>query len=91
MLRSRDKVRELLEKSKEVLLECSLDNGAIVAANSDRPDYPPQANYYRFVWPRDTSFACVAADRLGLFEIPEKFFAWMWERAEGVSEEGVIR
>lgn len=85
------KIKDLTEASREVLLECSLPNGAIVAANSERPDYPLHANYYRFVWPRDAAFACVGADRLGLFEISEKFFLWMYERAEGVREGEVIR
>ncbi len=71
----------LLETSKRVIKDAVVDNGAIVAANTDLPYYPREATSYRYVWLRDASFTCVAADILGL-NIHEPFFQWCQERAE---------
>ena len=43
------KVIELLRISKEVIKDCALPNGAIVAANSDKTYFPKEAKYYRFI------------------------------------------
>ena len=83
------KINRLITTSKEVLRDCSLQNGAIVAANSTMPYYPPQAKNYFYVWPRDASFACIASDILGL-DISERFFDWLTERAEGLWETGLL-
>lgn len=83
-------ISRLIEASKKVILDCSLENGAIVAANSTKPYYPKEAKNYFYVWPRDASFACVAADMLGLPQVPEKFFGWLMERAEGWKGTGLF-
>ncbi len=77
-------IERVAEESKNVILDCCFPNGAIVAANSSKSYYPKQAKNYRFVWPRDAMYACIAADILGL-DIQEKFFKWCmkaesWER-----------
>ncbi len=76
------KIKEVLEKSREVLLSCCLKNGAIVAADSDSIDYPKESYYYRYVWPRDASYICVALDILGEKDAQKRFFRWVMERAE---------
>jgi len=68
------KVKKLIKTSEKVILDCCLDNGAIVAANSTKPYYPKEAKNYFYVWPRDASFTCIAADILGITNIQEKFF-----------------
>jgi len=80
------RIKELIKVSKEVIADGSLENGAIVAANSDRAFYPSSVQDYRYVWVRDAAYVCMAADLLGLREIPEKFFDWCLHRAEGFSE-----
>ncbi len=71
----------LLESPKRVIRDAVVENGAIVAANTDLPYYPREVASYRYVWLRDASFTCVAADMLGL-NIQEAFFQWCQERAE---------
>ncbi|MFQ6071568.1 MAG: glycoside hydrolase family 15 protein [Methanosarcinales archaeon] len=82
-------IEKVIELTKEVIKDCSLENGAIVAANSDKNYYPKDANYYRYVWPRDAAYICVAADILDI-KIQEDFFQWCLERAEGFNKEGVF-
>jgi GH15 family glucan-1,4-alpha-glucosidase len=82
------KIKKILESSKKVIKDCSLENGAIVAANSSKGYFPKEAKDYRYVWVRDASFACVAADILGI-DIQEKFFDWC-VRAEGFQNTGVF-
>lgn len=84
------KINQLIEESKKVILDCCLENGAIVAANSTKPYYPKEAKNYFYVWPRDASFTCLAADILGMNEIQEKFYEWLIERAEGWKETGLF-
>ena len=84
------KISQLVETSKNVIMGCCLENGAIVAANTDKPEYPKNANNYRFVWPRDVSFILYAANIIGINEIQKPFIAWMMERAEDFSESGMI-
>lgn len=76
--------------SIEIIKDCVLENGAVVAANSDRSDYPSDAQNYRYVWPRDAAYFCVAAKKLGVTDFQEKFFWWLIERAEGVKDTGLI-
>jgi len=68
-------VKKLLKVSRQVISDCSLKNGAIVAANSRKSYYPKNAVNYSYVWVRDASFACAAADVLGM-KVQERFFDW---------------
>ena len=83
-------IRKLLTITKTIIKDCSLDNGGIVAANSVKEYYPPNAKNYFYVWPRDAAFACIAADELGINNVPENFFAWCLNRAEGFAESGLF-
>ncbi len=76
--------------SKDVIADSSLENGAIVAANSDKAVYPATSQDYRYVWVRDAAYVCMAADLLGLKDIPERFFDWCLNRAEGFRETGLF-
>lgn len=80
----------MLQVSKDVIRDSLLDNGAIVAANSGKEYYPPTAKNYFYVWPRDASFACIAADFAGIEGMQEKFFNWCLKRAEGFRETGLF-
>jgi len=77
------RIKKLIRASEEVIADGSLENGAIVAANSDRAFYPSSVQDYRYVWVRDAAYVCMAADLLGLKDIAEKFFDWCLHRAEG--------
>lgn len=79
----------ILEKSKQVIADVSLENGAIVAANTDKIYYPRSASNYHFVWPRDAGYICVAAQEIGL-NIQEPFFEWLNNRPEDFRKEGLI-
>lgn len=83
------KVQKLIEFSKKVILDASVQNGAIVAANTDQPYYPRKAANYHYVWPRDASYICVAADVLGV-PVAERFFDWLLERPEDFAKEGIL-
>ncbi len=83
--------KKVYKKSLEVLGRCSLENGALVASNTDLNIYPTTVKDYRYVWPRDAAFSCMAANVAGLHKIPEAFFDWCLERVEGLSEYGVFR
>jgi glucoamylase len=85
-----DKIRKIYNKSIEVLKNCSLKNGAIIAANASDPDYPKDVQNYDYVWPRDASYCCVALDMIGYNKIPEKFFEWCWNRAESFKDNGIF-
>ncbi|MCK4892128.1 MAG: glycoside hydrolase family 15 protein [Candidatus Pacebacteria bacterium] len=82
----KDKIQQLLNSSKNVILDCALENGAIVAANSSKEYYPRDAKNYFYVWPRDGAFSCMAADVIGIKNIQENFFNWLLDRAEGWRE-----
>jgi glucoamylase len=86
----RSKIKRMLELSKEVMVDCALENGAIVAANATKNYYPPTAKHYFYVWPRDASCACVAADITGIDDIQENFFNWCLKRAESFNETGLF-
>jgi GH15 family glucan-1,4-alpha-glucosidase len=77
---------KILEKSKEVFRNCSLSNGAIIAADVNNPVYPKNVKWYGYVWLRDASFVCYACDLLKMYEISEKFFKWCLDYAEGLRE-----
>ena len=85
-----DKIQRLLESSKQVILDCSLDNGAMVAANSSMQYYSKEAKNYFYVWPRDGAFNCMAADIIGIDNIQDKYFDWLLNRAEGRKETGLF-
>jgi len=80
----------LLTVSKQVIRDCALNNGAIVAANSFMPYYPKDAANYLYVWPRDAAFICMAAEALGINDIQQPFFTWLIERAEGWNTTGLF-
>ncbi len=86
----KSKLGKVYRRSIEVIKACSLKNGAIVASNILDEAYPKDVKSYFYVWPRDASFVCYAADLLGLHEIPERFFEWCWKRAELFREKGVF-
>ena len=85
---NKQRIKELIKVSKEVIEDGSLENGAIVAANSDKAVYPATTQDYRYVWIRDAVYVCMAADLLKLRDIPEKFFNWCLNRAEDFKETG---
>ncbi len=84
------KIRNLKKTSIQVIKDCCLDNGAIVAANSSKKYYPPEAKHYFYVWPRDASFTCIAADLFGIKKIQENFFDWCLNRAESFKRKGLF-
>ncbi len=83
------KIKELIKTSREVLADVVLENGAIVAANSDKLYYPREASNYRFVWPRDASFVCIAAKYLDL-PIQEKFLEWLRTKPEDFKKDKLL-
>lgn len=84
------KIEDLTLVSKEIIRDSQLDNGAIVAANATKEYYPPTAKNYFYVWPRDASYTCVAADIAGIQEVQHRFFNWCLNRAEGFKETGLF-
>lgn len=74
----------------KIIQNASLENGAIIAANTDLPYYPKEATSYRYVWVSDASFICVAADILGITDIQEKFFEWCALKPEGFDKTGLL-
>jgi GH15 family glucan-1,4-alpha-glucosidase len=86
----KNKINKLILTSKEVIKNCALENGAIIAANSDLSIYPKDAQSYRYVWPRDASFVLVAADILKIKDIHENFYNWILDRAEEFSDSGLL-
>lgn len=75
------KVEKLIRLSKKVIIDASLENGAIVAANTDKSYYSREAANYRWIWPRDSAYICVAADILKI-PIQEPFFKWLYTRPQ---------
>ncbi len=80
------KIKDLIARSKEVIADCALENGAIVAANTDKEYTPREAGNYRAVWPRDAAYVCVAAKYLNL-PIVEPYLKWLTERPEDFKKE----
>ncbi|MBN2250952.1 MAG: glycoside hydrolase family 15 protein [Candidatus Altiarchaeota archaeon] len=83
-------LKEYIDIYKKIIIDCSFENGAIVAANPAKEYYPREAKNYFYVWPRDASYACIAADLLGLAGFQEGFFRWCLKRAEGFCETGLF-
>jgi len=83
------KIKALVQTSKGVLSSCCLENGAIVAANSDKSYYPKNAYNYRYVWPRDASFILMAADIIDL-NIHNNYINWLLNRAEDFKKDGLL-
>ncbi len=90
------RVGRLLRVSRDVIVDCAQKNGAIIAANPKHPAYPKEAKNYRYVWPRDAAFACVALDlpdegcgKSGAGSVQENFFKWCG-RAEGFKSSGLF-
>ncbi|MFH1716008.1 MAG: glycoside hydrolase family 15 protein [Planctomycetota bacterium] len=83
-------IKRLIKASEKVIAGGSLDNGAIVAANPSGAVYPSAVQDYGYVWVRDAAYVCMAADLLGLKEIPERFFDWCLNRTEGFRDTGLF-
>ncbi len=81
-------IKSLVEASKKVLKDCALPNGALVAANSTKKYFPKGAKNYKYVWPRDGAYNCMAANILGV-KVQEKFFKWLI-KAEGWKKTGLF-
>jgi GH15 family glucan-1,4-alpha-glucosidase len=76
------KIKNLIEKSKQIFKDCLLPNGCLVAAPTHMPCYPAQAKSYLYCWPgRDLSFNIIGALYLGI-DVFEEVLNWIWERAE---------
>ncbi|MEM2971289.1 MAG: glycoside hydrolase family 15 protein [Candidatus Bathyarchaeia archaeon] len=84
------KIQKLIETSKQIILDCALENGAIVAANCFKEYFPKEAKHYTYVWPRDASFTCAAADILGIDGVQTRFFDWCMKRAERFMDCGLF-
>ncbi|MFA6215321.1 MAG: glycoside hydrolase family 15 protein [Patescibacteria group bacterium] len=85
-----EKIKKIIAKSKEVILDSVLENGAIVAANADKPYYPRQAKDYHYVWPRDAAYICYAAQLLGIKNIQKPFYAWLESRPQDFKKQGKL-
>ena len=86
----KEKVSKLLEMSIHVLKDCCLENGAIVAANTDKNYYCKDVFSYRYVWPRDAAFTLVAFDILGIEGYHEKYYNWILNRAEDFDKTNLL-
>lgn len=84
------RIAAFLDRSREVIQDCALENGAVVAANTDKPYTPREASNYRTVWPRDACFVSAAAQLLGMPQIGERFLRWVEEKPEGFRREKLI-
>jgi GH15 family glucan-1,4-alpha-glucosidase len=69
------RIASLIESSKQVINNCSLKNGAIVASPIQSSETATQAKNYYYVWPRDAAFTCIAANILSL-PVHDTFFRW---------------
>lgn len=85
----KEKINKILKKSKEVIKDCAIENGAIVAANTDEPYVPREAKDYRYVWPRDAAYIIKAADILKI-KIAEPYFQWLYKRPEDFKKYKVL-
>lgn len=88
MMSEETQISRLIERSGEVLSRCSLDNGAIVAANPEPGSSSRGAKDYRLVWLRDAMYVCRAADILDL-PIRENYLRWCFS-VENLHEEGMF-
>lgn len=85
-----NKIKILINSSRQVFLDCALENGGIAAANSTKKYYSKEANNYFYVWPRDAAYIGLASQVLGMPKIQENFFDWILERAEGLDKTGLL-
>ncbi|MBI4089815.1 MAG: hypothetical protein HY421_00265 [Candidatus Kerfeldbacteria bacterium] len=85
----REKIARLTESSRQVIDDAILDNGAIVAANTDEPYYPREAADYRYVWPRDACVTALAAEKLNI-RAAEPFFRWLETKPEDFLKERLL-
>lgn len=76
-----ERLLNIMMASKTVIRDCTMKNGAIIAANPKHASYPKDAKNYGYVWVRDASFMLLAAQHLDL-DIHQKFFDWC-TKAEG--------
>ena len=83
------KVKQLIASSGQIFYDCSLENGGIVAANITKLYYSRNSANYFYVWPRDASYICVAADILEV-DIQEPFFDWLTDRPEDFKKEELL-
>jgi GH15 family glucan-1,4-alpha-glucosidase len=83
-------IKKLIRISEKVITDGSLENGAIIAADSDKTIYSSNIQNYRYVWVRDAAYVCMAADLLKLKDIPERFFDWCLHRAEDFKQTGLF-
>ncbi|MDZ7798828.1 MAG: glycoside hydrolase family 15 protein [Patescibacteria group bacterium] len=88
-MKNKKKIQKLIKSSKAVISDCALENGAIVAANTDKSYYPREAGNYRYVWPRDASFICLAGKYLNL-SLAEKFLVWLYKKPEDFKKEKLL-
>ena len=84
------KIRKTIQISKRVLVDCALENGAIVAANTEKDYYPRQAKNYHYVWTRDASYICIGAKIIGINNIQIPFFNWLEKRPEDFKKESKL-
>ena len=82
------KIQSLVESSRQVINDCVFPNGAIIAADSAKPYYSKESKNYKFVWPRDGAFVCMAAEILGM-DIQNNFLHWCL-KAEGWNSTGLL-
>ncbi len=86
---SEKQIQKLIDVSREVIRDAALENGAIVATNTDKAYYPREAANYRWVWPRDASYICSAAEILKI-PIQEPFFDWILERPKDFKKDKLL-
>ena len=82
-------IDSIVSASKRVFNDCFLENGAVIAANTDKSYYPSSVANYRFVWPRDAAFALYAAKLIGI-DFYGNFAKWLLERAESFAKTGLL-
>lgn len=84
------RINKLMKNTRKVLMDCCLENGAVVAANSDKPYYPNRCQDYRYVWPVDASFTLLALKELGVHGPQQAYFNWLKHRCEDVMNDGLL-
>lgn len=81
-MKNEQKIKKLVEKTKEVFNDCLLPNGCLVAAPSHMSYYPSLAKSYLYCWPgRDLGFNITAGLYIDI-DIFENVLIWIWEKAE---------
>jgi glucoamylase len=87
---SRLNIGNLLKVSREIIDDCTLENGGIVASNSTKGYFPDSAKNYLYIWPRDAAYTCLAANYLEIMDLQKFFFRWCLTRAEGFRKNGLF-